>query len=315
MVVTVLALPLALVAFVVALARRQVITVGVNEHADVARIAARTRGWRLVGLALGLVAGGLLLALGQRVDALGRLTALAPAAVGAGVLLGTVVGELTSRPSVGVRRSAVVETRTVRSVLPRGRALLLAASGLALGGVLGAGAAWGSPDDLGRAGRSLSERCTVLVDGVATEMAGSRGPWPGSFYAVPLAAAFALLAVLTALALRAVVRRPRPDPHGLGLDSMLRRWSAGTVLTAALFAVLGTLGPVAALMVSPLAGLDCGPSPAQAVGRWVVTVLAPVALVGAAAALGALLVTPRIRVDDLPRPLPGDAAPVGTPVR
>lgn len=314
MLVSILVLPLALVAFGVALARRHVVTVGVNEHAEVVRIADRTRGWRLVGLALGLVAGGLLLVLGQRADALGRLTALAPAAVGAGVLLGTVVGELTARPSVGVRRTAVVESRTVRSVLPRGRATLLALSTVALGGVLAAGAAWGSPDDLGRAGRSLSERCTLLVDGVATEVAGARGPWPGSFYALPLAATSVVLALLTGLALRAVVRRPRPDPRGLGLDSVLRRWSAGTVLTAALFAVLGTLGPVASLMVAPLADLDCG-TPAQAVGRWVVTLLGPLALVWAAAALGALLVTPRVRVDDLPRPLPGDAAPVGVPRR
>ena len=31
--------------------------------------------------------------------------------------------------------------------------------------------------------------------------------------------------------------------------------------------------------------------------------------------LAGLVLTPTIRVDDLPRPLPGDAAPVGAPVR
>jgi hypothetical protein len=46
----------------------------------------------------------------------------------------------------------------------------------------------------------------------------------------------------------------------------------------------------------------------------------PVALVGLAVALLRRVVvtavlTPTIRVDDLPRPLPGDHAPVGAPVR
>jgi hypothetical protein len=98
----------------------------------------------------------------------------------------------------------------------------------------------------------------------------SRGPWPGSFYALPLAVALGVLAVLVAIALRAIVARPRPDLDSRGLDTLLRRWSAGNVLTAATVTVLGILGPV---------------------------------------------LTPTIRVDDLPRPLPGDVAPVGAPVR
>ena len=51
------------------------------------------------------------LVLGQRVDALGRVTALAPTLLGAGVLLGTIAGELTARPvgrhpPLGRRRDA-----------------------------------------------------------------------------------------------------------------------------------------------------------------------------------------------------------------
>jgi hypothetical protein len=313
--VLVFALPVAVVAFLVALARRRVLTVGVNEHAEVVRVAVRTRAWRVGGLLLGLVVAGLLLALGQQVDALGRLTALAPAALGAGVLLGTIAGELTARPAVGIRRAAVVETRTVRGLLPPVRTGLLGLSTLLLAGVLAAGSAWGSPDSLGHAGRALAEQCSVLVDGAVVESTSSRGPWPGSFYAVPLAVAFGLLALLVVAALRAVVRRPRPALESLDLDSTLRRWSTGTILTAASFTVLGTLGPVAATVTMALGAPDCPQGLGRAVLRWLTLVVAQLALVGGAAALGALLVTPTIRVEDLPRPLPGDAAPVGAPVR
>jgi hypothetical protein len=314
-VVLVLAVPVALVALLVALTRRRVVTVGINEHAEVVRVARRTRAWRVGGVLLGLLLGGLLLLLGQRVDSLGRLTALAPAALGAGVLLGTIVGELTARPAVGIHRAAVVETRTVRSLLPQGLAGLLGASAVLLAGVLAAGTAWGSPDSEGRPGRALAEQCRVLVDGALVETTSTRGPWPGSFYTVPLALALGVLALLVVAALRTVVRRPRPPLESLGLDSTLRRWSAGTILTAATFTVLGTLGPVAGVMATALGGADCPQGLGQVVVRWLTLGVAPLALVGAAAALGALLVTPTIRVDDLPRPLPGDAAPVGAPVR
>lgn len=315
MAVLLLALPVAVVAFLVALARRRVVTVGVNEHAEVVRVAGRTRAWRVAGLLLGVLAAGVLLVLGQRADALGRLTALAPAALGAGVLLGTIVGELTARPAVGIHRAAVVETRTVRGLLPGGRTGTLGVSTLVLAGVLTAGTAWGSPDSEGRAGRAFTEQCRTLVDGALVETTSTHGPWPGSFYAVPLALALGVLALLVVAALRAVVRRPRPPLESLGLDSTLRRWSAGTILTAATFTVLGTLGPVAATMAMALGGTACPAGTGEAALRWLVLGVAVLALVGGAAALGALLVTPTIRVDDLPRPLPGDAAPVGAPVR
>jgi len=312
----VLAVPFAVVGLVVALLRRVVVTVGVNEHSGAVQIARHTRRWRVVGLLLGGVAAVLLLTLGQRVDALGRATALAPTVLGVGVLLGTIAGELTARPSVGVRRSAAVETRTLRAILPRGRAVVLAVSTALLGGALAIGAAWGSADDLGRAGRVLSERCTVVDPELgAVLVGGSRGPWPGSFYALPLVVALLVLAALVALALRAIVTRPRPELDSRGLDTMLRRWSVGNVLTAATVTVLGTLGPVALLMVAALSGMRCDAGVAQTVVAWTAAVLGPLATGAAFGLLAGLVLTPTIRVDDLPRALPGDPAPVGAPVR
>ncbi len=220
MAVVLLALPVAFVGLVVALWRRVVVTVGVDEHSGVVEIARHTRRWRVVGLLLGGAAAVLALVLGERVDALGRVTALAPTVLGAGVLLGTIAGELTARPAVGIRRSAAVERRTLGAVLPRGRAWLLAVSTGLLAAALVVGAAWGSADDLGRAGRVLARACLTDVPGEGSVLVGStRGPWPGSFYALPLAVALLVLAVLVALALRAIVNRPRPDLDSRDLDT------------------------------------------------------------------------------------------------
>src|SRR6478609_4791666 len=283
MAVVLLAVPVAFVGLLVALMRRVVVTVGVNEHAGVVEIARHTRRWRLVGLLLGGVAAVLVLVLGQRVDALGRVTALAPTVLGAGILLGTIAGELTARPSVGIRRSAAVETRTLGAILPRGRAVVLAGS-------------------------------TVLLVGAVT-VGSSRGPWPGSFYVLPLAVALVVLAGLVAVALHAIVNRPRPELDGRGLDTLLRRWSVGNVLTAATVTVLGTLGPVAIFMASALADEICGGRAVEAVVAWTAALVGPFAIAPACGLLAGLVLTPTIRVDDLPRPLPGDVAPVGAPVR
>ncbi len=312
----ILAVPIGVLGLVAALLRRTVLTVGGNEHAGAVAIARHTRGWRVVGLLLGAVVAVLLLVAGERVDALGRLTALAPTALGAGILIGTIAGELTARAPVGVRRSATMERRRLGMLLPRGRAVVLGVSTALLAATLGLGAAWGSPDDLGRAGRAYSRTCeVVLADLGRTTLGSTRGPWPGSFYAVPLAVALVVLVVLVAVALRAIVSRPRPELDSHGLDTVLRRWSVGNVLTAATVTVLGTLGPVAGLVAGGLSGNACPASALETAVAWGAAVLAPIATGAALGMLAGLVLTPTIRVDDLPRPLPGDPAPVGAPVR
>ena len=316
MVLLLLAFPVALVGVVLGAWRRTVITVGVDEHLGVVWIARHTRRWRVVGLLLGAVAAVLLVALGERVDALGRLTALAPTVFGAGVLLGTIAGELTARPSVGIRRSAVVERRTLSAILPRGRAALLAVSTALLVGALAIGVAWGAADDLGRAGRWFARECTVDDPHLGRiVIGGSHGPWPGSFYAVPLGIALLVLAGLVAVALRAIVARPRPELDSRDLDTMLRRWSVGNVLAAATVTVLGTLGPVALLVFSALVETPCDEGLGQRIVAWTAALVGPVAIGTACGLLAGLVLPPTIRVEDRPRPLPGEAAPVGAPVR
>lgn len=316
MLILILIPPVVVVAAFVALQRRAVITVGVNEQVAVVAVARHTRGCRVLGLLVGLIASGAVLGFGQWVDGLGRLAALAPALLGSGVLLGAIIGELTAPASAGVIRTALVETRRVRDTLPAGRTAVLGLGSVLLLGALGAGAGWGSPDDLGRPGRRFAVECVRVIDGLGPTTVGhARGPFPGSFYGLPLAIAMFVLGALFLVALRTVARRPRPGLNGVGLDTVLRRWSVSTILGAGVMTVLGTLAPVAVFLGAGLDGGDCGLSTAQTIVKVAATVVAPLAAGGAAAALVALVVTPRIRVEDLPRPLPGDAAPVGAPVR
>ena len=224
--VLVLALPVAVVGLVVALLRRVVVTVGVNEHRGVVEVARHTRRWRVVGLLLGGVVAVLLLALGQRVDALGRATALAPTVLGAGVLLGTIAGELTRparrrHPSLRRRRDAHAAGDPAARTGGRARRV----DGSCSPGRSAIGAAWGSADDLGRAGRVLSEQlhCASTPTSGPVADGEQRGPWPGSFYAVPLAVALLVLAGLVAVALRADRQPPasRPRQPGARHDAAL----------------------------------------------------------------------------------------------
>ncbi len=126
--------------------------------------------------------------------------------------------------------------------------------------MLVSGGAWAtavaSPDDLGRAGRSLATTC-------GPGCTGSRGPWPGSFYTVPLAVGLLLVLVLAVVAARAVVRRPRngADPDVVRLDDVARRRALETVVAAVGVAVGATLagsGAVAALALLGSGALAAG---------------------------------------------------------
>ena len=210
-----------------------------------------------------------------------------------------------------------MERRRLGALLPRGRAVVLGISTALLAAMLAPRGRLGVPGRPGPRGPGYSRTCEVVLPDLGRSTLGSsRGPWPGSFYAVPLAVALVVLVVLVVLALRAIVSRPRPELDSHGLDTVLRRWSVGNVLTAATVTVLGTLGPVAGLM----RGRRCRETPARRARprravTWGAAVIAPIATGAALGMLAGLVLTPTIRVDDLPRPLPGDPAPVGAPVR
>ena len=183
----------------------------------------RTSAWRWGGVAAGLV---IALATAQ-VDALGRGPMLAAPAFGWCVLLGVVIGESRVGPASGPVRSAALEIRRVRDYLPRGLTWTVAVTAAALLVLAVVTTAVASPDDMGRPGRSLTWQCG--------DFGGAHGPWPGSFYTVPLAAAVLLGLIAAYISLRAIVTRPRSaaDPATLAVDDALRRRAARTVVGAA----------------------------------------------------------------------------------
>ena len=253
------------------------------DRAAIEGVLGHTRRWRVGALVAGAVVAGGLLALGDA--ALGLGPALAPAAAGTVIVAGVCVGELTVRPTRTATRTASPRARRVLDFLPRAPLALAVTTLTLLGGVLAVAALLGDSDDLGRAGRALTVTCG--------EVTASRGPWPGSFYALPIAVATLVSVALAGFTCRTIAVRPAPDAPSAAADTVLRRWSARTVLLSLALGATATLTPVLALMASAAAGLECAPNwygalaAASALGAIVCAALTVVLL-------AALLTPPRI---------------------
>lgn len=251
-----------LVAGAVAAARPRPVASLPPRLVDVQRATAR---WRTAGLVVGLV-----LAAGSASSGgLGRGLMLAGPLLALGVLLGVVVGELRVTAPPAEQRAALLEVRRVRDYAPRVLAPLVLAAGALLGALLVVTTALGSADDLGRAGRSLFRQCTAL-------QSESRGPWPGSFYSLPLALVVGLGLVVAAVALRQVVRRPRQGSD-LAADDALRRRAAESVTAAAGLLVAVPFAGVAMIAALGLSGTSCAPTGWRVLGV-VLLLLVPVLL-------------------------------------
>lgn len=191
---------------------------------------------RWAGLLVGLVAGWLTLDAGP----LGVGTLLGAPVLGVCVLVGVVVGELLGARGRRQRvRVAALEVRRVQDYLPTHLTTAVAVTAFTLCVLLAVTTAMGSEDDMGRPGRRLTQQCSMA-------MTASHGPWPGSFYSVPLVGVEVLGGVIALVALRSLVLRRRhgTDPVALSADDAQRRRSAA--------AVVGSLGVLVSL---PLAGV------------------------------------------------------------
>ncbi|WP_432126964.1 hypothetical protein [Streptomyces sp. bgisy082] len=184
---------------------------------------------------------------------------------------------LTPGPGGAVRLAGLVPRR-VRDVLPAGFGLLLAAEAAVLLALLAVAALTASPDDMGRAGRTLSVACTGLTE--------SRGPWPGLFYGLPVLAALAAGTAACGYALRRITGRPAPggDSAATADDARRRRERARAVTAAWGLLVSAPLAGAALFASGALRSLSC-------VGPLVHTaglLLLPVAAVAAGTALWSL---------------------------
>jgi hypothetical protein len=215
------------------------------------RMAAGSWGGAGVGLVVAVISG--------QSGSLGRGPLLAAPLFGLCVVLGVLAGELSvGQPSTGVRR-AEVSVRRVGDYLPPLLTPVVTVTTLVLAVLLVAATLMGSPDDLGRAGRSLSARCPVTPDGA---IGASNGPWPGSYYSIPLTVMLLAGLAAAALALIRIARRPRPgDPLELGpMDDLLRRRAATVVIgSCGVLAGIPLIG-ISWLGGAALLGNGCGPS-------------------------------------------------------
>ncbi len=226
-------------------------TVPVRGAAVAAAAARRTASFRLAGVITGLAAGAA--AAGQ--GALGRGPLLAGPVFGLCVLAGVAAGEISVRPAGGRTRTAAVEVRRVRDYLPRGLASAVTAAAAVLAALVAVTTVTAGPDDLGRAGRVLLLSCQAGLQ-------QTYGPWPGSFYSVPLGAVVAAGLIAGGGALRVVIRRARTgaDAVAVAADDALRRRAARTITGACGILVALPLAGVCLVSAGALLSISCHPA-------------------------------------------------------
>ncbi|MET9018419.1 hypothetical protein ABZV93_00400 [Actinopolymorpha sp. NPDC004070] len=252
--------------------RRALVAVDEAAHPGLARLRRST----LLGRWLALAGGAIAAVVAASTGGLGRGFALAPTVFGAVQIVGVLAADLLARDDARTPGTAGLEIRRVRDFVPAGLVRLVAAAGAVLAVFLGWAGAVAGPDNLGRPGRALTYSCVEGCDH------GTLGPWPGSYYSVPMAAALLGVLVLAAIAVRVTVRRPRngASPEIVAVDDVVRRRSVESVLAAVGVAFTGSLAGTALLSGARLAGLgpNRGPVALQVAG-WSLLGVGLVALV------------------------------------
>jgi hypothetical protein len=220
------------------------------------------------------------------------------------MILGTLLGERRIRPEGGLSRTAVLARRGTDRGLLRPLTLLPAAGILALAVTLAYGVMNGVTDPRGRTGAALRTE-NVLRDMVMREV-WVPTPWPGSYYAWPVAGAFAACLLLAAATLIVTSRRC-PSAASAEVDAQLRAISVRNVLLAVSMASFATAGQLGCVITFTLAGAGDSigfDNNVVVLRAWLV--MGQLCTAGGLASLVALMTPPRVAVETLQH---HDAAP------
>lgn len=213
----------------------------------------RARGHLAVGWAVSAVCGLLSFAVCLQVGgSLGRGYLIAPAVAGAVVIGVMAVSERTSPHEVADLRSVSLARRSGWGLLSGTSRALAAAALAAVIGLLVLATTTATADDMGRRGRAVAW---------TTRDGGQRSsPWPGSFYAAPVALALVVMSIAFVLGLRSVARRPQvnADADRAVADDDLRGRSARALHGTFLLALGATLGGVSLAMSSATSNSAAG---------------------------------------------------------
>lgn len=204
----------------------------------------------------------------------GRGEMLAPSIFGLVVLVAVAIGETVVRPAgPSGPRSASLRTRAIGDYLPRGPSRAVLGTVLMLLATLTLTTVTAARDESSRAMRVLA--CD------AGGLAEARGPYPGSFYGLPLASVLVIVLLVAALSARLVVRRPRGFAETDAGDDALRRRSLTVIVAATGVAFAFSHFGIATTASAALVGLgSCSPGWAAPLG-WLIGVSAlPALLIG-----------------------------------
>ncbi|MEO7586737.1 MAG: hypothetical protein ABIS84_01775 [Arachnia sp.] len=223
--------------------RRRLVTINEHDFPALARLRSVNAVARVVGLVVGVVVVASLSGAGR----LGLGLLLSPAVFALTQVLATLVAGILTHDAARTRGTAGLEVRRIRPYLPRGLTVLTVSATAVLALVLLWTTAVGAPDDMGRNGRSFtySYPCDTVCE-------ASFGPWPGSYYTLPLGAVFALVLALAAATVLVTVRRPRDasDPEIVRVDDFVRARAVESVVAAVGVASAATLFAVSLAVTS-----------------------------------------------------------------
>ncbi|GAB2476881.1 hypothetical protein GCM10027030_08860 [Luteococcus sediminum] len=215
-------------------------------HLDRASILARR-----IGVAAGTVLG----IAAAMVLPLGRGVLLAPSLFSLVLVLALVATEARLWRSARTPGIAGLETRNPVSYLPRALLLGLGATSASLLALLTWCAAHQntSPDGMGIIGRAFEWR-VLQSPGDPGVVVSTKGPFPGTWYSMPIAVVLVGVLLVLVLGLGLVLRRPRngADPVVVAIDDQARMRNAEAMTAAALLGVAGSLlacSLLAAMMV------------------------------------------------------------------